>query len=85
MTDQQGNFSMNVLKDLSGNLFAAVTLDPIEFNNCPALLRVGGEVSLDRKTDAMRLQADRRMDGVELKLPFPSCNGVQIVSRIKVD
>jgi len=84
-TDQQGNFSMNVLKDLSGKLFAVVWLDLIEFKNCPAVLRVGGEVSLDRKTDAIRLQADRSMDGVELKLPFPSCKGEKIVSQMRID
>src|SRR5690349_6178420 len=63
MTEQQGNFSMNVLKGLSGKLTAAVMLDPNEFKNCPATLRVGGGISLDRETEAIRLQAAHRIDG----------------------
>jgi len=85
MTDQEGNFSLKVLKGLSGRLFASVILDPREFKNCQALLRERGEISLDRKTDAIRIQADRDLVGVELKLPFPSCNGVKIQSQIRVD
>lgn len=85
MTDQEGNFSLKVLKGLSGRLFAAVTLDPNEFKNCPAILRDRGEISLDRKTDAIRIQADGHIVGVELKLPFPSCNGEKIHSQIRVD
>lgn len=85
MTDQQGNFSLNVLKGLSGKLVAAVMLDPNEFKQCPVLLRAGGEISLDRETEAIRIQADHRIDGVDLRLPFPSCNREKIQSRIKVD
>jgi hypothetical protein len=85
MTDQQGNFSLKVLKGLPGELFADVTLEPNEFRNCPALLRVRGEITLDRKTEAIRVQADRSIDGVELKLPFPSCNREKIQSQLRVD
>ena len=85
MTDQQGNFSLNVLKGLPGELFAAVTLDPKEFKNCPALLLVRGEINLDRRTEAFRVQADRGIDGAELKLTFPSCGGERIQSQRRVD
>jgi hypothetical protein len=73
------------LKGLPGELFADVTLEPNEFRNCPALLRVRGEITLDRKTEAIRVQADRSIDGVELKLPFPSCNREKIQSQLRVD
>ena len=85
LTDQHGNFSMNVLKGLRGELFAAVTLDPKEFKTCPTLLRVKGEISLDRRTEAIRVQADRRIDGVDLRFPFPSCKGEKIQSQMRVD
>jgi hypothetical protein len=85
LTDQQGNFSLDVLKGLPGALSAAVMLNPEEFRNCSSWLRVRGKISLDRKTEAVRVQADSRIDGVELKFPFPSCNGEKIQSQIKVD
>jgi hypothetical protein len=75
---EQGNFSLNVLKGRPGELFAAVTLNPKQFKNCPARLRVSGGISLDRRTDTIQIQADRGIDGVELKLPFPSCKGEKI-------
>ena len=84
-TDENGNFSMNVLKGLPGGLSAIVTLDPKEFRKCPALLRVAGELNLDRRTEAIRIQADRRLDFVDLRFPFPSCNREKIHSQLRVD
>ena len=84
-TDEHGNFSMKVLKGLHGALFASVMLSPEEFRNCSSILRVRGKISLDRKTEAVQVQADGRIDGVELKFPFPSCNGKRIQSEIRID
>ena len=84
-TDQQGSFSVNVLKGFPGDLRAFVRLEPTEFKKCPALLRVGGETSLDRTTEVVRVQADRGLDGVDLKLSIPSCNQEKIHSQIRVD
>ena len=86
MTDQQGNFSLSVLKDLPGGLFAVVTLQPIEFKKCPALLRVNEEISLNRKTEAIRIQADGHLDGVDFKFDFFSCNREKVNGReLRVD
>lgn len=85
ITDQQGNFSLNVLKGLAGELSAAVTLNPKEFESCPTLLRVSGTITLDRKTEAIRVEADRRIDGVDLRFPFHSCKREKIYSQMRVD
>lgn len=85
ITDESGNFSLNVLKGLPGDLFASVRLDPQEFRKCPALLRVRGEMSLDRRTESIRVEADRQLEGVDLRFPFPSCNGEKIRSQRRVD
>lgn len=50
-----------------------------------ALLRVRGERSLDRRTESIRVEADGRLDGVDLRFPFPSCNGEKIRSQRRVD
>lgn len=84
-TNEQGNFSLTILKGLAGELSAAVMLDGEEFKLCPAVLRVGGEISLDRTTEGIRVQAERRIDGVDLRFPFSSCNREKIRSLIKVD
>ena len=85
MTDESGNFSLSVLKGLRGELFASLILDPKEFKKCPALLRVRGEISLDRRTESIRVEADRLLEGVDLRFPFPSCNREKIRSQIRVD
>jgi len=85
LTDESGNFSLSVLKGLPGELFATLTLDPKEFKKCPAQLRVRGEISLDRRTESIRVQADRRLEDVTLRFPFPSCNQAKIHSQHRVD
>ena len=84
-TDELGNFSLNVFKGLTGRLTGAVRLDPTEFKECPGILLVGGGTSLDRRTEAVRVQSESDVAGVELKLPFPTCRGNKIRSQIKVD
>ncbi|HEY0765354.1 MAG TPA: carboxypeptidase-like regulatory domain-containing protein [Pyrinomonadaceae bacterium] len=81
-TDEQGNFSLNVLKDLQGELFAVATLEPKEFKKCPALLRVNDEISLNRKTEAIRIQADGPQDGVDFRFDFSSCNRKKVDGRL---
>jgi hypothetical protein len=85
MTDESGNFSLNVLKGSPGELLAYVTLDPKEFEKCPTHLRVRGEISLDRRTGSVRVEANRALEGVDLRFPFPSCNREKIRSQIKID
>jgi hypothetical protein len=85
MTDESGNFSLNVLKGLPGELYAFAMLDPKEFKECPARLQVRGKVSLDRRTETIRLQTDRRLDRVDLRFPFSSCNGQKIHSQMRID
>jgi hypothetical protein len=86
LTDQQGNFSLNVLKDLPGELSAVVTLEPEEFKKCPALLRVNDVIRLDRKTESIRTQADGHIEGVDFRFDFFSCNREKVNGReLRVD
>jgi hypothetical protein len=89
VTDANGKFSLRLLKGLKGKLFGEVWLDENEFTECPqvvASLKTKGEAGWEeQKTDAVEIQSQANVDNVELKLPFPSCKGRKIVSRIKVD
>lgn len=87
-TDENGKFSLRVLKGLSGELFGEVTLNESEFKDCPqviAFLREKGGINWRKRTDAIRIQTQKNVDQVELKLPFPGCRGAKIVSRIRID
>ena len=88
-TDEDGRFSLRVLKGLKGRLAGEVLLDENEFRECPQvveLLKTKGEIGWnDQKTDAVEIQTQGNVDNMELRLRFASCKGGKIVSRIKVD
>ena len=88
-TDENGRFSLRVLKGLKGKLAGEVWLDGNEFRECPqivVLLKAKGEVGwLEHKTDEVEIQIQGNVDNMELKLPFASCKDGKIVSRIKID
>ncbi len=89
ITDANGKFSLRVLKGLKGKLVGEVWLDENEFTECPqvvASLKKNGEGGWEeQKTDAVELQIQGTVDNMELRLPFASCKGRKIVSRMKVD
>lgn len=87
-TDDEGNFSIKILKDLEGVLTGFVTLDASQFAACPQIIKQiykNGDYWSDKKSNAVKLKTDKNLDNIELKLDFPSCNGKKIVSRIRVD
>jgi hypothetical protein len=88
-TDENGKFSLRVLKGLKGKLIGTVTLDENEFEKCPqviALLKTKGEMGWrDQKTDPVEIQIQGNVDHMELRLPFASCMGRRIVSLIRID
>ena len=88
-TDENGKFSLRVLKGLKGKLAGEVWLDENDFTECPqivALLKMKGEIGwLEHKTDALEIQTQGNVGNIELKLPFASCKHGKIVSRIKID
>lgn len=88
-TDENGKFSLRVLKGLKGKLFGKVMLDESEFRECPevvALLKTKRETGWrDQKTDVVEIQIQGNADNLELRLPFASCKGGKIVSQLKID
>ncbi len=88
-TDDEGNFSIKILKGLEGVLTGFVTLDVSQFVDCPQIIKQMNKSAdvyrSDKKSNAVKLKTDKNLDNVELKLDFPSCNGKKIISRIRVD
>jgi len=88
-TDENGKFSLRVLKGLKGKISGIVTLDENEFKDCPqviALLKAQRTNNwLDQKAEAIEIQIQGNVNNIELKLPFASCKGGKITSLIKVD
>jgi len=88
-TDENGKFSLRVLKGLKGKISGIVTLDENEFKDCPqviALLKAQRTNNwLDQKAEAIEIQIQGNVNNIELKLPFASCKGEKITSLIKVD
>jgi hypothetical protein len=82
-TDSQGRFSLKILKGQRGQLYGTMLTFIGEFENCPKLdaviRKMGGEDSVPEiKTAAVQINADRDLDGVALKYPFPSCKKAKI-------
>ena len=88
-TDEDGRFSLRVLRGLKGRLVGEVNLVENEFRECPqviALLKTKGEIAWRvQKTDAVEIQTQGNVDNMELRLRFATCKGGKIVSRIKID
>jgi hypothetical protein len=88
-TDENGKFSLRVLKGLQGKIFGVVRLDESEFRECPkvvASLKTNRRINWQhQKTDAVEIQIQGNVDKLELKLPFASCKGGRIVSEMRID
>lgn len=88
-SDENGKFSLRVLKGLHGELVGEVTLNESQFKDCPQIIASLGENGgvnwRSVRTDGSKIQTQNDVGPVELKLSFPSCNGAKIVSRIRID
>ena len=88
-TDENGKFSLRVLKGLPGELTGEVTLNGNQFKDCPQVVALltekGGVDWLTKTTDGIKIQTQNDVGQVELKLSFPSCNGAKIISRMRID
>ncbi|MDQ4120803.1 MAG: carboxypeptidase regulatory-like domain-containing protein [Acidobacteriota bacterium] len=76
-TDEQGNFSIRILKGLTGELFGEMTIYKSDYENCPEtakLIKVEGQKTWeDVKTEALNFTAEKNLYNIELKIRFPSC------------
>ena len=88
-TDENGRFSLKVLKGLKGKVFGEVMLDDREFRQCPEIVRslkTKREIGWrSQQTDGVEIQVQPNVDNIELSLPFASCKGGKIASLMKVD
>jgi hypothetical protein len=75
-TDSKGQFTMRILKGLTGELWSEDWLYKGHFKNCPKvdeLIAKSGENSVTVKSNIVKLTADQDVYEVELTLPFPHC------------
>lgn len=80
-TDENGRFTIRILKGQKGILFGSMYLSSREDEKCPQfqkLIKEKGETSSKTKTPAIQIEADSDKIEVELKFPFPSCKKAKI-------
>ena len=83
-TDEEGRFSMKILKGLEGELSGSVFIDPRQFTPCPHLRTLISDRE-DAESNIVKIKSDKTLDAVALKLTLPSCNKTKIIGRIRVD
>ena len=79
-TDENGRFSIKVLKGLKGKLHGEMYTYIGELENCPKLesiIKKSGRDFMEVKTPEVEVQAENNLYEVELKYPFPSCKKAQ--------
>jgi hypothetical protein len=81
IVDEQGNFSLRVLKGQKGKFSAELLTFIGEYIKCPKLdkiLRKQGERSTDVNSNSIAIDGSKDLTGVILKFPFPSCKKAKI-------
>ncbi|HET7286601.1 MAG TPA: hypothetical protein VFI71_03985, partial [Pyrinomonadaceae bacterium] len=79
-TDEAGNFSLSILKGLTGELWAEDWLYAGINKNCPKvdeLIAKSGSNNVTVKTNIVKLTTDQDVYEVELTLPFPRCENAK--------
>lgn len=88
-TDEEGKFSIKILKGLKGVLSGTVFIDPSRFMPCPQILKLmsdsGGAERGAQKSNIVKLEAEKNLYDVELKLTLPSCNKTKIIGLMRID
>jgi hypothetical protein len=80
-TDENGNFSLRVYKGQKGKLFASMHSYVGEYKDCPKLdelVRAKGDSVQDVETNILEIDAEKDLENVILKFPFPSCKKAKI-------
>lgn len=76
-TDNQGRFSLRILKGLKGKLFGSMFTYSGEYENCPKLEKLikesGQKTTYTAQTNQVEIEAENNIVNVELRFPFPSC------------
>ena len=81
VVDEQGNFSLRVLKGQKGKFSAELLTFVGDHINCPKLdniLRKQGERSMSVNSNSIAIDGSKDLTGAILKFPFPSCKKAKI-------
>ncbi len=81
LTDEDGRFTIRILKGQKGRLLGSMTTYLEEYENCPRLDKLilskikdpNGITVTDIKTPFIEIDANADQSGIELRLPFPAC------------
>ena len=88
-TDENGRFSVQILKDSEGELSGTARLEEAQFISCPQIFRlIGGEPESGWrkvKSNILKISAGKNIENTELNLSFPSCNKQPLISRSRID
>jgi hypothetical protein len=88
-TDENGKFSIKILKGMTGRLSGGVSLNKSQFEACPQIIKLideNGKIDWrNEKSNTIEIKADRNFENLALKLRFPSCNKQKIIGRMRVD
>ena len=77
-TDENGNFSFKILKNLKGKIHGEMYTYVGEFENCPQIDKAvketsGGKTNAELKTQSIEIDATKDVTNLSLKFAFPSC------------
>ncbi|MDX6384519.1 MAG: hypothetical protein QOK48_2092 [Blastocatellia bacterium] len=75
-SDENGRFSLKILKGLKGDLSSEMYVYRAEFEDCPKLdelIKKGGRDFASIKTNSLAIEADDNIYNLELAFPFPGC------------
>lgn len=76
LTNEKGEFSLRVYKGQKGKLFASMISYVGQYQDCPKLdnlIRAKGDSVQHVETNILEIDAEKDLENVILKFPFPSC------------
>ena len=79
--DDNGNFSITILKGRKGRLYGSIMVYAGKYENCrkvEALVKKSGESIPDLHTNEIEINAGSDIQSVSLMFPFPLCKKVEI-------
>ena len=75
-TDSMGRFTVKIVKGAKGEIVGEYSPDSEEYEKCPELrdlIRSTGEKSNEIRSSAIKLDAERSVENLVLRLPFQEC------------
>ena len=78
--DENGDFTIRILKGQKGRLYAELLGFVGEYDNCPKLdnLLRAPEANMRARSSSIEIEAVNDINGVDFRFPFPSCKKTKI-------